>query len=248
MPSTRTGSAYRSNATAIRGAAPHRRNATLPDKNDSPEAEYSKSRDNPAEQVIKQAVNSLIEQLNQGKSETMTQYLVAMARFHRYSFANLLAIFRARPDATHVAGIRTWNELGRFVQKGEKGIPILAPIIRHRRRKGDESDENATEQRQRVVAGWHMVYVFDVLQTHGRALPEPTKISGEVGTYLDRLIEFVRRQGIELEYNERIAPALGVSYGGKIALLPGQSKAETFNTLVHELGHLCCVGFYVLYG
>jgi hypothetical protein len=28
-----------------------------------------------------------------------------------------------------------------------------------------------------------------------------------------------------------------VSYGGKIALLPGQSEAEEFSTLVHELSH-----------
>jgi len=28
-----------------------------------------------------------------------------------------------------------------------------------------------------------------------------------------------------------------MSYGGRIMLLPGQSKAETFSTLVHEAGH-----------
>jgi len=30
---------------------------------------------------------------------------------------------------------------------------------------------------------------------------------------------------------------MGVSYGGRIALLPGQAKAEEFSTLVHELAH-----------
>ena len=30
---------------------------------------------------------------------------------------------------------------------------------------------------------------------------------------------------------------MGVSYGGRIALLPGQSKAEEFTTLVHETAH-----------
>ena len=50
-------------------------------------------------------------------------------------------------------------------------------------------------------------------------------------------MEFVNAQGIELEFNERIAPAMGVSYGGKIVLLSGQSKAEEFSTLVHELAH-----------
>ena len=39
------------------------------------------------------------------------------------------------------------------------------------------------------------------------------------------------------ETAEKIAPALGVSYGGRIALLPGQSKAEEFTTLVHECAH-----------
>ena len=50
-------------------------------------------------------------------------------------------------------------------------------------------------------------------------------------------MDLVIGQGIALEFKESIAPALGVSYGGKIALLPGQSSAEEFSTLVHELAH-----------
>ena len=63
------------------------------------------------------------------------------------------------------------------------------------------------------------------------------EVTGDVGDYYDRLVSFVDQQGIELVFTEKIAPALGMSYGGRIAILPGQSKAETFATLVHELGH-----------
>jgi hypothetical protein len=67
----------------------------------------------------------------------------------------------------------------------------------------------------------------DVAQTEGADLPEfEHSITGEVGEHRDRLIAFLDSQNIALEYNENIAPALGVSYGGKIAILPGQSPAE----------------------
>jgi hypothetical protein len=81
------------------------------------------------------------------------------------------------------------------------------------------------------------VYVFDISQTEGAELPAMHEVMGDVGENLDRLIAFIETQGIALEFNERIAPALGVSYGGKIVLLPGQTKAGEFSTLVHELAH-----------
>ena len=79
------------------------------------------------QQIIAENVKHLIEQLEQGKSEALTAYLAAMASFHNYSFGNILSIARHRPDATHVAGIRTWNEFGRYVRKGQKGIPDSGP-------------------------------------------------------------------------------------------------------------------------
>jgi hypothetical protein len=74
-------------------------------------------------------------------------------------------------------------------------------------------------------------------QTKGADLLEPARVSGEVGLHRARLIEFVEQQGIVLEFNERIAQAQGASCGGKIILLPGQSEAEEFATLVHEVAH-----------
>jgi hypothetical protein len=190
-----------------------------------------------AKEAIAANVQALIEQLEQGHSDALTTYLSAMGRFHNYSFGNILEIARQKPDATRVAGLSAWNQLGRKVKKGERGIRILAPMIGVRRKKDEEEKEILT-QNQAVLVGFRNAYVFDVSQTEGKELPELTeKITGGVGEYRERLIDFVIAQGIELEFKESIAPALGMSYGGKIAILPGQSAPEEFSTLVHELAH-----------
>jgi hypothetical protein len=190
-----------------------------------------------AKEVIAANVQSLIEQLEAGHSDALTAYLNAMSRFHRYSLGNVLEIARQRPDATNVAGFWKWKEFGRSVKKGEKGIRILAPIIGVRRKKDEEANKDLTKQNTAILVGFRSAYVFDVSQTEGAELPELREISGDVGENRDRLIAFIERQGIELVFTERIAPALGMSYGGRIAILPGQAKAEEFSTLVHELAH-----------
>ena len=219
--------------------APHSKNAALPSV--SPYQQRTTQRDNPTQQLIKQAVDYLLQQLEAGKSETLTAYLAAMARFHAYSFGNILAIARQRPTATRVAGFHTWKEMGRFVKRGEKGIQILAPMVGHRRRKDDADRNHAHDDNSKpapVLIGFRAVYVFDVAQTEGADLPEfEHSITGEVGEHRDRLIALLDSQNISLEYTENIAPALGISYGGKIAILPGQSPAEEVVTLVHELAH-----------
>jgi antirestriction protein ArdC len=230
---------YAISSTAA-NTAPHRKNAALHNPSESPYQQRTTQKDNPTQQLIKQAVDFLLQQLQAGKSETLTAYLAAMARFHSYSFGNILAIARQRPTATRVAGFSTWKELGRFVKKGEKGIQILAPMMGHRRRK-DDADQKCSRDDAKpvpILIGFRAVYVFDVAQTEGAELPEfEHNISGDVGAHRDRLIAFLAAQNIALEYSENITPALGVSYGGKIALLPGQSKAEEFATLVHEVAH-----------
>ena len=190
-----------------------------------------------AKEMIAANVQSLIEQLEAGHSDALTAYLNAMSRFHSYSFGNVLEIARQRPTATRVAGMYAWNQLGRRVKKGEKGIRILAPIIGIKRKPDAEAEKDITKQNTRVLVGFRNAYVFDVEQTEGVELPAMREVYGEVGENHDRLVWFIERQGIELVYSENIAPALGMSYGGRIAILPGQSKAETFATLLHELAH-----------
>ena len=69
-----------------------------------------------------------------------------------------------KPDASNVAGIRTWNSLGRFVKRGEKGILILAPMVGKKRAKDDDAEPR--EDAKGTVPplfGFRAVYVFDRL-------------------------------------------------------------------------------------
>jgi len=146
-----------------------------------------------------------------------------------------------RPRATKVAGLRTWNELGRRVRRGEKGIMILAPLIgKDKKSCNHVTDEQLTEAKSDSdsrLLGFRAVYVFDVAQTEGKELPEPTTVKGDVGDKLEKLVIFTKDRGIKLEYSDSIAPAKGMSYGGLIRILPGMEPAEEFSTLVHELIH-----------
>ena len=114
---------YANAAVTTDSTAPHRKNAALRSASQSPYQQRTTDRENPAQQLIKQAVDYLIQQLEAGKSETLTAYLGAMARFHQYSFGNILAIARQRPTATRVAGFNTWKEFGRFVVEVDRAYP-----------------------------------------------------------------------------------------------------------------------------
>jgi hypothetical protein len=182
--------------------------------------------------VTNQAIEQLIAALKAGKSEALTNYLAAVARFHNYSFQNILMIARQCPTATRVAGFHAWHSLGRCVKNGEKGIAILAPLVRRK-----ESAEETDASKESRIFGYRAVYVFDVSQTDGAPLPTIGVAQGEPGEYFTRLEQLVRKQGIALEYSADIAPVRGASFGKKIVLLPNLAPAEQFSTLAHELAH-----------
>src|ERR1700730_11680912 len=77
---------------------------------------------------------------------------------------NVMLIARQKPDATNVAGIRTWNSLGRFVKRGEKGILILAPMVSKNRKKSEDTEQvEDAKQPESKLFGFRGVHVFDRL-------------------------------------------------------------------------------------
>jgi antirestriction protein ArdC len=187
-----------------------------------------------AKQLSEVALHLLMAALERGQSEALKQYLAVMSRFRKYSWTNVLLIYSQFPQATRVGGFHFWLKLGRHVRKGEKGIAILAPMV-GRKRSSDDA-QLAEDDRARVY-GFKSCHVFDISQTDGEPIAEFATVKGNPQQYLSRLIQFVASQDIVLEYDLSIAPAKGMSSGGKITLLPDLSPAETLAVLAHELGH-----------
>jgi len=137
--------------------------ASTPTVNPSTQNSEQPQQRQTAKEIIAANVKSLIQQLEAGHSDALTAYLDAMSRFHHYSFGNVLEIARQRPSASRVAGMYAWNQLGRRVKKGEKGIRILAPIIGFKRKSDEEAEKDITKQNERVLLGFRNAYVFDRL-------------------------------------------------------------------------------------
>ena len=135
-------------------------------------------------------IKAITEQLEQGVKDVFTsdkyiEYLRFMSKFTSYSFNNTMLIFLQKPDASLVAGYKSWQQKGRQVRKGEKGITILAPC--------PHKKEVETEDGEKQTISWtsfRAVSVFDVSQTDGEELPTGcvTKLTGEVEGFTE-LIE-----------------------------------------------------------
>jgi len=184
--------------------------------------------------ITNEAVERLVAELNEGHSEALQLYLRAMGKFRTYSLLNVLLILKQCPTAGRVAGYKTWQSLRRQVKQGEKGIMILAPLFR---KVGDSKNESDQTEGNRRIAGFRAAYVWDETQTSGPDLPQIGSIGGDPSVYLEKLQHFVQENGITLTFSDAITPAKGMAERGKITLLPDQSPAETFATLVHELAH-----------
>ncbi|CAB4896493.1 MAG: toprim domain-containing protein [Actinobacteria bacterium] len=229
---------------------------------------------NPAELEAREAARAAkLETLH----ETLTEQIAALrtgtdwqrwlsvaARFHNYSFNNVLLIAAQRPGATAVAGYEAWKALGRQVDKGERGIQILAPIVRRASSPdtaGDDTTAAATAadttasnnsgqttgsgSTPRRVAGFRVAHVFDVDQTSGEPLPErptPVLLAGQAPPGLwDALAAQVHARGFELERGPCLGGAANgvTNYGTRtVTVRADVDDAQAVKTLAHELAHV----------
>ena len=185
-----------------------------------------------AQKLATHALDELTHALSQGKSDCLEKYLKMLSRFPQYSLGNCMLIASQCPEASHVAGFKKWQTLGRQVRKGEKGIVILAPLI------GKRKDAEETHENEKAVFGFRAVHVFDVSQTDGEDLPELERVvHGDIGDKLSRLEQVVLGHGIELEYYELEEGTEGLSTKGKVIIDEVLPANDRFAVLAHELAH-----------
>jgi len=197
------------------------------------------------------------------RSGRWMEYLRFCSKFHRYTFFNTMLILLHRPTASKVAGIRTWNSLGRHVKQGEHGLDIFVPVFaKVKRAKEPEQPAPALSGGVQVLAtdgdtgpqseaagetlvGFKLGKVFDVSQTEGDPLPASitSLLQGDDCGLLQALTAFAVSQGLEVAEFPSLFGANGVCGHGfdgraiKIGLLESLPPAHKAKTLAHELGH-----------
>jgi antirestriction protein ArdC len=164
--------------------------------------------------------------------------LAVSSRFHHYSANNCFLIMLQRPEATRVAGYRTWQSLGHQVRKGERGIRILAPC----KYRYTATDHDGTETRHVAVRGFTTATVFDVSQTDGEPIPDvaPALLEGEgVAGLWDALAHQVKAAGYTLERGECHGANGSTDHSVRtVRVRDDVSDAQATKTLAHELAHV----------
>ena len=193
-------------------------------------------------EALQQSIAEQVEQLRQ--SEQWTRFLAFAQTFHRYSLNNLLLILAQNPEATHVAGYRTWQKLGRQVRKGERGIRIFGG------REVTETieDETTGEETERRRTRFFPVSVFDLAQTDPIEGAEPIpenpaaahQLTGDDPAGIaEAVTDWLTGQGWTIEHDQLGAGLNGyTSHDDKrIVIAADISPAQTAKTTLHEAAH-----------
>jgi len=159
----------------------------------------------------REEMQSLFKKIDDGvkavfESDSYKKCLRYMSKFTNYSAGNCILIMLQKPDASLVAAFGKWKELGRTINKGEKGIAILAPMsfkskeLKEQLVKDSSGNQiynaDGSEKKEKVEVeqtsiGFKKVYVFDVSQTSGEPIPE----------YVHELNEAVEDEQVEAVIN-----------------------------------------------
>lgn len=160
-----------------------------------------------------------------------------------------MLIYLQNPQASYVKGYKAWNQLGRFVVKGAKGLAILAPCIRkieefkEPENKAEYHDEERKKVTKKVISGFRVAYVYDIADTEGSDEYLPVLVTGLSGNgeqekqIYETLVTIISRKHTVNEVERTSSKG---SYNLESSVISVRSNLEYFQkikTLLHEYAH-----------
>ena len=182
-------------------------------------------------------------------NEDWLQYLCFQSKFYNYSFGNTILIYSQNPEASYVKGYKSWNQLGRYVKKGAKGLAILAPcfnkteVFKEPENKSEYHDAEGEKEVKKVISGFRVTYVYDIADTDGSDEYLPVLVKGLAGNseaekeIYERLLAFI---STEHTVTEVTGTASKGSYNldtGVICVRGDLDYLQRIKTLLHEYAH-----------
>ena len=205
---------------------------------------------NKNQEKIQAALNRIEEGLDTiNTDEDWLHFLAFQSLFYNYSFRNAMLIYLQNPEASYVKGFKAWNQLGRYVKKGAKGLAILAPCYRkvedfkEPENKSEYQDSEGEKVIKRVISGFKVTYVFDIADTDGSDEYLPVLVKGLAGNseqeqeIYEKLKAFI---STEHSVQEVTGTASKGSYNlatGVISVRSDVEYLQKIKTILHEYAH-----------
>ena len=201
------------------------------------------------QEKIKEALDRIEDGLAAINSdENWLSYLCFQSKFYNYSFGNTMLIYSQNPQATYVKGYKAWNQLGRYVKKGSRGLAILAPCFRKPDKMEQEEEifyqkSEDEKKKERVISGFRVTYVYDIADTEGSDEYLPVLVKGLTGnskkerTIYEKILKVVSKEHTVKEVTGTAAKGSYNLETGVICVRGDLDYLQKIKTLLHEYAH-----------
>lgn len=192
-------------------------------------------------------IESCLQAIN--TNEDWLKFLSFQSLFYNYSFGNAMLIYSQNPEASYVKGYKAWNQLGRFVKRGSKGLAILAPcfkkveVFKEPENNSVFQDAEGEKETKRVISGFRITYVYDIADTDGSDEYLPVLVKGLAGNsdaekeIYERLQAFISTEHTVKEVTGTVSKGSYNLDTGVICIRADLEYLQKIKTILHEYAH-----------